>query len=136
MNSEHLIRMANQIGIFFESLPDRAEGLEGIATHIRKFWDPRMRQALLTAVRRWLPPWLVLGPTDSGLHACLALPPERPDRLAMERLRPHGIGAEALSPRCWQVGDRNALVVSYARSEPAEIDATVRLMGQLLDSKG
>ncbi|MFO1193869.1 MAG: formate dehydrogenase subunit delta [Rhodoferax sp.] len=50
MNSEHLIRMANQIGIFFESLPDRAEGLEGIATHLRKFWDPRMRQALLAAI--------------------------------------------------------------------------------------
>ena len=47
MNHEHLIRMANQIGTFFESQPDRAEALEGIATHIRKFWEPRMRREFL-----------------------------------------------------------------------------------------
>jgi formate dehydrogenase subunit delta len=47
MNSDHLIRMANQIGVFFESMPDRQEALEGIATHLKKFWDPRMRKAFL-----------------------------------------------------------------------------------------
>ena len=50
MNNEHLIRMANQIGVFFESMPDRAEALEGLATHLKKFWDPRMRRALLELV--------------------------------------------------------------------------------------
>jgi formate dehydrogenase subunit delta len=47
MNSDNLIRMANQIGIFFESMPDRQEALEGIATHLNEFWDPRMRKAFL-----------------------------------------------------------------------------------------
>lgn len=47
MNRDHLIRMANQIGTFFESQPDRAEALEGIATHLRKFWEPSMRQEFL-----------------------------------------------------------------------------------------
>lgn len=47
MNSDHLIRIANQIGVFFESMPDRQEALEGIATHLKKFWDPRMRKAFL-----------------------------------------------------------------------------------------
>lgn len=47
MNREHLIRMANQIGTFFESQPDRTEALEGIATHLKKFWEPRMRQEFL-----------------------------------------------------------------------------------------
>ncbi len=50
MHADHLIRMANQIGTFFEAMPDRAEALEGIAQHIRKFWDPRMRKALLAQV--------------------------------------------------------------------------------------
>lgn len=50
MNNEHLIRMANQIGVFFESMPDRKEALEGLATHLKKFWDPRMRRALLALV--------------------------------------------------------------------------------------
>lgn len=50
MNNDHLIRMANQIGVFFESMPDRKEALEGLATHLKKFWDPRMRRALLALV--------------------------------------------------------------------------------------
>lgn len=48
-NLDKLIRMANQIGSFFESMPDREEGLAGIANHIQKFWTPSMRQALLSA---------------------------------------------------------------------------------------
>lgn len=50
MNREHLVRMANQIGTFFQSQPDRSEALEGLASHIARFWEPRMRrefQALL-----------------------------------------------------------------------------------------
>jgi formate dehydrogenase subunit delta len=50
MESESLIRMANRIGDFFEALPDDDEGLEGIASHIRKFWEPRMRRNFLAAV--------------------------------------------------------------------------------------
>ncbi|WP_175767694.1 formate dehydrogenase subunit delta [Burkholderia cenocepacia] len=50
MNSEHLIDMANQIGAFFESMPDRDEALTGIAEHIRRFWEPRMRRTLLAAL--------------------------------------------------------------------------------------
>lgn len=46
MNSKSLIPMVNRIGTFFESQPNREESLEGIANHIRLFWDPRMRQSL------------------------------------------------------------------------------------------
>ena len=47
MDAHHLIHMANRIGQFFESYSDRDEALQGIATHIHKFWDPRMRRQLL-----------------------------------------------------------------------------------------
>ena len=50
MNGEHLIHMANQIGVFFESMPDRKEAQEGLAMHLKKFWDPRMRRAFLQLV--------------------------------------------------------------------------------------
>ena len=50
MAHEHLIDMATQIGAFFESMPDRDEALTGIAEHIRRFWEPRMRRALLAAL--------------------------------------------------------------------------------------
>jgi formate dehydrogenase subunit delta len=46
MNPERLIHMANSIGDFFAAMPDEEEARSGIATHIRKFWDPRMRRAL------------------------------------------------------------------------------------------
>lgn len=49
-NDDTLIRMANQIGTFFESMPDRSEALAGIAKHLKNFWDPRMRKAFLAYV--------------------------------------------------------------------------------------
>lgn len=50
MHVDALVRMANQIGQFFEAMPDRAEALEGVAQHLKKFWEPRMRRALLAHV--------------------------------------------------------------------------------------
>ena len=50
MNVEHLIEMANQIGEFFASMPDHDEALTGIAEHIRRFWEPRMRRAILATL--------------------------------------------------------------------------------------
>ena len=42
--------MANQIGEFFSAYPDRDEALEGVANHIRKFWEPRMRLKLFEGI--------------------------------------------------------------------------------------
>jgi formate dehydrogenase subunit delta len=42
--------MANRIGDFFESMPDHEEALTGVADHIHRFWEPRMRRALLAAL--------------------------------------------------------------------------------------
>ncbi|TPN68209.1 formate dehydrogenase subunit delta [Mesorhizobium sp. B1-1-1] len=41
--SEKLVLMANQIAAFFHSRP-REEGVAGVAEHINKFWEPRMRR--------------------------------------------------------------------------------------------
>ena len=43
MDTDNLIRMANRIGEFFDAYPNRDEALEGIAAHIARFWEPRMR---------------------------------------------------------------------------------------------
>ncbi len=42
---QKLIRMANQIATFFLSQPENIRA-EGVATHINKFWEPRMRRQL------------------------------------------------------------------------------------------
>ncbi|ODU49712.1 MAG: formate dehydrogenase [Thiobacillus sp. SCN 63-374] len=46
MNIEHLIHMANQIGAYFEAEPDRAVASAGVADHLARFWEKRMRQSL------------------------------------------------------------------------------------------
>ena len=51
-NAEHLVQMANDIGNFFRSEPERKDGIAGIANHIAKFWTPRMRQKLLDHVKQ------------------------------------------------------------------------------------
>ncbi len=46
---EKLIRMANQIASFFLSQPER-ERVDGVASHINKFWEPRMRLRFLDMI--------------------------------------------------------------------------------------
>jgi formate dehydrogenase subunit delta len=50
MHIENLVKMANQIGRFFEAMPDRDEALADIASHIKRFWEPRMRRAFLAHI--------------------------------------------------------------------------------------
>jgi formate dehydrogenase subunit delta len=48
--TENLIVMANQIGTFFETMPDRSQALADLAEHLKRFWEPRMRRSLLEYV--------------------------------------------------------------------------------------
>jgi len=42
---DKLVRMANQIGQFFQSQPHDA-AVAGIADHLRSFWTPKMRRQI------------------------------------------------------------------------------------------
>jgi formate dehydrogenase subunit delta len=42
---ENMVHMANQIALFFGSYP-REEAVAGVADHIAKFWERRMRRQL------------------------------------------------------------------------------------------
>ncbi len=53
-----LVYMANQIATFFKSQPE-SEAVQGVATHINKFWEPRMRRQLFE----------ILEKDDNGLNA-------------------------------------------------------------------
>jgi formate dehydrogenase subunit delta len=39
--------MANQIGAFFETMPNREQAPQEVAGHLKRFWEPRMRRSLL-----------------------------------------------------------------------------------------
>jgi formate dehydrogenase subunit delta len=45
MSPDKMRYQANQIATFFASQPED-EQIEGVADHINKFWDPRMRAKL------------------------------------------------------------------------------------------
>jgi formate dehydrogenase subunit delta len=50
MDIHHLVTMANNIGDFFASEPDKGKGAKGVADHIRAFWDPRMRKQIFAHI--------------------------------------------------------------------------------------
>jgi formate dehydrogenase subunit delta len=51
MSSDRLVTMANQIGQFFS--PQReGDAVAAIANHLQKFWDPRMRTAIIAHLER------------------------------------------------------------------------------------
>ena len=50
MDIDNLVRMANRIGEFFAAMPDPHEAEAGIAGHLQRFWDPRMRREIVAHV--------------------------------------------------------------------------------------
>ena len=49
-STEQLVKMANQIEAFFRAESDRQIAVAGIANHVKRFWDPRMRKQILSYV--------------------------------------------------------------------------------------
>lgn len=51
MTTEHMIHMANQIAQFFAAYP-HMDAVAGVADHLAKFWEPRMRTQLAAFVAK------------------------------------------------------------------------------------
>lgn len=49
MDAERLVYMANQIVSFFKAYPE-GEAILAVETHIRQFWDPRMRRGIMSHI--------------------------------------------------------------------------------------
>jgi formate dehydrogenase subunit delta len=43
--------MANDIGSFFNAEADKAVAAQSVASHIKRYWDPRMRREIVTHYR-------------------------------------------------------------------------------------
>jgi formate dehydrogenase subunit delta len=50
MDIQNLVKMANRIGDFFAAWPDRQQARDEIAGHLKRFWDPRMRNQIIDYV--------------------------------------------------------------------------------------
>jgi formate dehydrogenase subunit delta len=47
MHIEQLVTMANDIAAFFHGATEKAHAAQGVATHLRRYWDPRMRKQII-----------------------------------------------------------------------------------------
>jgi len=47
MHIEHLVSMANDIAAFFDKAADHGEAARSVATHLHRYWDPRMRKKIV-----------------------------------------------------------------------------------------
>ena len=48
MNIDLLIKMANQITDFWEGEAGQEVAVKEVATHLRRYWEPRMRAQMIT----------------------------------------------------------------------------------------
>jgi len=64
MDIQNLVKMANQIGRYFEPWPDQAAARSEVANHLTRFWDPRMRSTLAAHLEK--------NGADSGLQPLVA----------------------------------------------------------------
>jgi formate dehydrogenase subunit delta len=48
MNIELLVKMANEISLFFASGSAPTQAARDVATHMKRFWEPRMRRQIVT----------------------------------------------------------------------------------------
>ncbi len=52
MNIEYLVKMANEIAAFFAAEPDGEQAARDMASHLKRFWEPRMRREIVEYYRR------------------------------------------------------------------------------------
>jgi formate dehydrogenase subunit delta len=47
MNVERMVEMVNDIANFFASETDRTVATAGVANHLKRYWEPRMRRQIV-----------------------------------------------------------------------------------------
>ena len=47
MNIDLLIKMANEIGDFWTGVTDPEQAARDVASHLKRYWEPRMRKQML-----------------------------------------------------------------------------------------
>ncbi|MGR9115729.1 MAG: formate dehydrogenase subunit delta [Gammaproteobacteria bacterium] len=52
MDKLNLVKMANNIGAYFQSEPDRDVAITGIEQHLKNFWEPRMRNQIIDYLKQ------------------------------------------------------------------------------------
>jgi formate dehydrogenase subunit delta len=51
MNAHHLVKMVNEISAFWEGEAGPKDAPASVATHLKRYWDPRMRKQIVEHYR-------------------------------------------------------------------------------------
>lgn len=51
MDIKNLVSMLNQMGDFFEAMPDKNQAKLDLITHVKKFWEPRMKNSIIKEIK-------------------------------------------------------------------------------------
>ena len=84
MNIDLLIKMVNEISGFFAGATDAEQAVRDVATHLKRFWEPRMRAQLL----RYCDERHGAGLTDLAQRAVALLRTESPAAAASSAAAP------------------------------------------------
>ncbi len=83
MHDDKIIKMANDIGQFYQSEPTREQALAGMVNHLSKFWARRMRDKLVEHAQQ----------ADSGLSELALAAAAKLAASAGEAAGPRGLAA-------------------------------------------
>lgn len=108
-------------------------GSGGYDRHLRSIRRAyrRRRDAVLTALRRWLPQARVTG-VAAGLHLVVTLPDAVDDVALVRRAAANGLGPWALSELRVGGAGPPGLVVGFGGHAPDELTAAVRRLSRLV----
>lgn len=104
-----IVRMANQIATFFLSQPEDVR-VDGVATHINKFWETRMRRRFFD----------MIGEPDSGFLPLVIEASSRVKRPGSPDAGSVGVGADAADGAPGGKG----VIAGESLSEPSIPEAT------------
>jgi formate dehydrogenase subunit delta len=51
LNIDHMIKMTNEISSFWQGEVGEAAAANEVATHLKRYWEPRMRAQMITYYR-------------------------------------------------------------------------------------
>ncbi|KMJ46967.1 hypothetical protein AB204_00255 [Xenorhabdus khoisanae] len=98
---------------------------------IRKICYER-HEALINAIKKYLPHIFKVQPTDSGIHVVCWLLNGLKESEVIKKCHQIGLGIQPLSRYCMQPHEREGVLLGYAAHTPTEIEESIKQLSSIL----